>query len=150
MSVKLEIRIEGFGTLAQFLSPDNFGEALNRGYQRLVAYGETRIGIRARLDVYSYKPVDTSYRRTGRLLGGRGSAVSGGTPKKTELGKNITSLEANPTFKGAKINYAPIVNAQPFRRGAFFDNAIEEIESEGVQKMQQFIFNYLDRRQKLL
>jgi HK97 gp10 family phage protein len=114
--------------------------------QGLVEYTENRIGINARKNVYSYKPVTSNYRRTGRLLGGRGDGRAGGLPSTTKIGTNHFVVEANPQLKGAKQNYAVYVefgtsrmSARPFVEPSF-DEAQKKID-DIVDKMERKLNN---------
>jgi HK97 gp10 family phage protein len=114
--------------------------------QGLVEYTENRIGINARKNVYSYKPKTSGYVRRGRLLGGRGSALSGGKPNTIKVSDNHFIIEANPQLKGAKTNYAPFVEdgtkrmpARPFVQPSF-DEAQKKID-DIVNKMKRKLNN---------
>lgn len=103
----------------------------------VVEYVENRIGLNARKNVYSYRGSGT-YRRTGRLLGGRGDGRNGGLPSVTKVNAGHYVVEANPKLKGATFNYAPAVEygtgwmknvgARPFMKPSF-DEGQAKIDS---------------------
>ena len=124
--------------MQKILEPSRYKSVLKKGLQVLGGLAETRIGLEAVKTVYSYIPKTNSYRRTGRLLGGRGR-LSNATPNKEQVDDNTIKIVANPQLRGAKFNYAPFVNAGKGwmkRVGArpFWDNSITWIESKGVKR----------------
>ena len=110
--------------------------------REIAIYGEQRIGLQARQVVYSHPP-SPRYRRTGRLLGGRSSALTSGTPRVTAKGTQVL-LEANPQFRGAKVNYARFVNSGTRRMKArpFWDTAMEDLKQNANRIINNFINLY--------
>lgn len=103
--------------------------------KEVALYAETRIGVNANKFVYS-KPASPTYVRTGRLLGGRGSAFSGGgKPARVNHGPQHVELMANPQLKGASTNYAPFVNKGTRMMAArpFFDISVSETKAKTPQ-----------------
>lgn len=111
--------------------------------KEIASYGEQRIGLQARQVVYSAPP-SPRYKRTGRLLGGRASAMTSGTPRVTRKGTQIL-LEANPQFRGAKVNYARFVNAGTKKMPArpFWDTAMEDLKQNADRIINEFVKLYL-------
>jgi hypothetical protein len=103
---------------------NDFQKKLSEHLDTIVEYAENQMGRQARADVYSYVPKTNAYRRTGRLLGGRGSSVSSPLPAVKKINRLTTKITADPRLKGAGYNYAPIVAKQKFRRGNFFENTL--------------------------
>lgn len=126
-------------SITRKLEPRRYRLALDKGLTAFGGLAETRIGLEANKTVYSYEPKDPeAYRRTGRLLGGRGG-LSNGKPNKKRLSLDTIKIEANPRLKGARFNYAPWVNAgKGYMKGVgerpFWDNAYKWIESKGVER----------------
>ena len=103
----------------------DFDKKLSEHLDKIVEFTENQMGRQARADVYSYVPKNKSYKRTGRLLGGRGSSISSPQPSVKKINRLKTKITADPRLKGAKFNYAPIVAKQKFRRGNFFENTVK-------------------------
>jgi hypothetical protein len=106
-------------------------ELMSQVVNRVAGYGENQIGLQAKKDVYSYIPKTDSYRRTGRLLGGRTSSL----PHRENLKPGKIKLEANAKLRGASFNYSPYVNSGTGwmkRVGArpFWDNAIKNTKDK--------------------
>ncbi len=117
---------------------------------RVAGYAENRMGLNASKDVYSYEPKKPTYKRTGRLLGGRGSSLSGGMPVRTNLDSLEIKLEANPKLKGASFNYAPYVNAgtgwmKGVGKRPFFDNTVKETQEKAPNLAREELDAYISK-----
>jgi hypothetical protein len=112
---------------------------LEHAIHQLALFGESRIGLNASTIVYGYKPRTNFYTRTGRLLGGRGG---GRKPNREKINRFTYALEANPTFKGAKFNYAPYVNSgkgwmKRVGPRPFWDVSVKEIQANAPRFLKE-------------
>lgn len=98
---------------------------------QVAGYAENRVALRAKEMVYSW-PESQSYQRTGNLLGGRGSALSGGKPARFEIDPTTVKVVADPRLRGAKTNYAVFVNEGTPNMPArpFFDVAVQDTQDK--------------------
>jgi len=133
--MRVSIKIDGLEHLLKKLDPKNADKILKKGLEALVDSVENRVGLEASQTVYSYRPKTTNYIRTGRLLGGRGKATSGGKPNTQKINDFTYKVEANPKLKGASIDYAPFVNfgTKNMVPRPFFTNSIDWGKREGVK-----------------
>lgn len=137
--MQISISIKGIDRLTKRLDPVKVKEATEYGVKALTNRFENRVGLEANQTVYSYRPKTQTYNRTGRLLGGRGKAMSGGKPYTKKLSPETYKVEANPQLKGANFNYAPKVNngdgwMKNVGPRPFWDNAVKWTETKGKQQ----------------
>lgn len=109
MNTNITINTKEFLEISGFMSK-GIKEPAKNVVKRISGFAENRMGLNATKFVYSIPPKTNSYKRKGRLLGGRGTALSGGLPAKTLISPLEIKLEANSKLKGAKVNYSPAVN----------------------------------------
>ena len=105
MQTTVKVNGPQFDKLNSFLQK-GVVEPAEKSVKRIVGFASNRMGLKAKSLVYSYVPKTKNYKRTGRLLGGRDDS----TPAINEISKLKTEIKADPRLKGAKTNYAPIVN----------------------------------------
>ncbi len=149
MFVAININDKVFQETSAFLKKGILEPAQNL-VKRIAGYAENRMGLNADKIVYSYVPRTPKFTRTGRLLGGRGSSLSGGFPARTEVSNLEIHLEANPQLKGARFNYAPSVNdGTGAMRGVgprpFFDVTVKETRSQAPTLAAEVLDDYLGK-----
>lgn len=140
--MQVSIKLEGMDKILKKLDPKIAEDILTFGLERLRDRFENRVGLEANQTVYSYKPKTNSYKRTGRLLGGRGKANAGGKPNSKRIDKFNILVEANPMLKGAKFNYAKAVNdgigwMKKVGSRPFWTNSINWTNTRGRQQTYQ-------------
>lgn len=140
--MQASISIKGLNQQLKRLDPKNAERIAKFGLTRLVGKFETRVGLEADKTVYSYKPKTNTYKRTGRLLGGRGKANSGGKPDSKKLNDYTVRVQANPMLKGATFNYAPFVEAgkgwmTKVGPRPFWSNSVNWTKSTGIKLTQK-------------
>jgi hypothetical protein len=115
--------------------------------KRVAGYAENRMGLNANQIVYSYTPKTNRYKRTGRLLGGRGSSLGGGFPAKRQINPTTIELEANPQLKGARSNYAVFVNEGTDRMPArpFFDRTVDETQEKAPELAKEILDKHISK-----